>query len=174
MQNLKLRIYPDPVLRKPGEPIEAFDDELREFADGMVELMHAERGIGLAAPQAGVSTRLIVALQMDDPDDTRAEPLVLVNPRILEASGEIWSYEEGCLSIPGINAAVRRPFHVEVEYQDLEGNVLRVMADGMFSRILQHEIDHLDGRLFIDYLSSAQKSLIKSKLRELSEDHKTT
>ena len=170
MEELKLRYYPDPILREETEPIETFDDELRVFAVAMVETMVRERGIGLAAPQVGVKKRLVVMLQMKDTEDDDAEPLVLVNPKVTTTSGELWSFEEGCLSLPGINAAVLRQSHVEVEYQDLDGNVQRLSADGMLARILLHEIDHLRGKLFIDYLSSAQKSLIKTKLKALAQD----
>jgi peptide deformylase len=165
--NLEVKICGDPVLRKIATPIETFDAELREFAESMVETMQVERGIGLAAPQVNVSDRLIVALQMKDVDDSDARPLVLVNPEVIHTSKETWSYEEGCLSIPGINASVVRPRDVEVKYQDLDGRDQIVSGSGIFARILLHEIDHLDGKLFIDYLSSAQKSLIKSKLKEL-------
>lgn len=166
---LKLRYYPDPILRKVAEPVDTFDAELEELARSMVETMHRERGIGLAAPQVGVGRRLIVALQMKDPDDTEVEALVLVNPRLISTSGELWTLEEGCLSIPGVNAQVIRPVQAEVEYRDLAGKTHRVTASGMFARILQHEIDHLNGKLFIDYLSTAQKSLIRPKLKSLAE-----
>ena len=170
MEELKLRYYPDPILREETEPIDSFDDELRVLAGAMVEKMIRERGIGLAAPQVGVKKRLSVILQMKDAEDADAEPLVLVNPKVTTTSGELWSFEEGCLSIPGINAAVLRPTHAEVEYQDLDGNAQHISADGMLARILLHEVDHLYGKLFIDYLSSAQKSLIKTKLKALAQD----
>ena len=140
----------------------------------MVDTMYGEKGIGLAAPQVGVSKRLIVALRMRDPDDDEAEPLVLVNPRAVSTTGELWSYEEGCLSIPDVKGQVRRATGVEVEYQDVDGAERRISATGMFARILLHEIDHLDGRLFIDYLSTAQKSIVKARLKELSEDWKSS
>lgn len=171
MEPLKLRIYPDPVLREHSEKVDTFDDELRELAEAMIDAMRREAGIGLAAPQVGYGKRLIIALQMKDPDDNHAEPLVLVNPRVLSASSELWSYEEGCLSIPGINASILRPVTVEIEYQDLDGKKHRISEEGMFARILQHEIDHINGKLFIDYLSSAQKSLVKSQLKKLIEDN---
>jgi peptide deformylase len=171
MEPLRLRIYPDPILRQTAEDVVTFDDELRELAEAMTDTMHREAGIGLAGPQIGRSIRLIVALGMKDVDDTEATPQVFVNPRVLSASSELWSYEEGCLSIPGISAAVLRPVTVEIEYQDLSGEKHRMVVEGMFARIVQHEIDHLHGRLFIDYLSSAQKSLIKTKLRKLADSH---
>ncbi|MFH1755781.1 MAG: peptide deformylase, partial [Candidatus Latescibacterota bacterium] len=97
-------------------------------------------------------------------------PLVLVNPKVMRVSNEMWSYDEGCLSLPGISAEVMRPNGVDVEYQDLAGQCRSISASGILGRILLHEIDHLDGILFIDYLSSAQKSLIKSKLKELTQN----
>lgn len=170
MEKLTLRIYPDPILRQEGEKIHVFDAELRELASAMIETMERERGIGLAAPQIGLSKRLIVALQMRDADDTGAEALVLVNPTVVESSSDTWSHEEGCLSIPGINAPVIRSRRVEVEFQDLDGKLHRLHAEDMFARILLHEIDHINGRLFIDYLSTANKSLIKSKLKQLAQE----
>ena len=168
--DLTLRIYPDPILRKTTAPITEFDDALREFADAMVDAMYEERGIGLAAPQMGVGKRLIVVLQMETSDDDKAEPLVLVNPRVVATGGELWSFEEGCLSIPGITAPVLRSRSVTVEYQDVDGEKHKLTTTAMLGRILLHEIDHLDGRLFIDYLSDAQKSLVKSQLKKLTED----
>ena len=167
MADLGIRIYGDPILRQVASPVARFASELRQLADAMVEIMYEERGIGLAAPQVGVSKRMIVVLQMEDVDDTEASPLVLVNPSVISTSNEAWEFEEGCLSIPGINAPVVRAKEVEVEYQDLDGQNHRIKDDGFFGRILLHEIDHLNGKLFIDYLSSAQKSLIKTKLKAL-------
>jgi peptide deformylase len=169
MKSLEMRYYGDAILRKVAEPVTVFDDKLRELAEGMIETMREERGVGLAAPQVGESVRLIIALRMEDSDDVNVPAEVLVNPKVVFKSKETWSYEEGCLCIPGVSGQVIRPTEVEVEYQDLEGKAHRVKTDRFFGRILQHEIDHLDGVLFIDYLSSAQKSLLKSKLKEISE-----
>ncbi|MBI4720046.1 MAG: peptide deformylase [Chitinivibrionia bacterium] len=169
MDTLDLRIYGDPVLRKKAARIELFDEKLKEFAAAMIRTMIAERGIGLAAPQVGISKRLIIALGMRDLDDASAPPLVLANPVATDRSSETWSYEEGCLSVPGISAAVIRPNEVSVAYQDLAGEERTISAEGIFARILLHEIDHLDGTLFIDHLSSANKSLAKSKLKRLDQ-----
>jgi peptide deformylase len=169
MNRLDMRYYGDTILRKVAEPVRDFDDKLRELAEAMVETMHRERGVGLAAPQVGESIRLITALRMEDSDDAKASAEVLVNPKVVFISKETWSYEEGCLCMPGVSGEVIRPVEVEVEYQDLEGKARRVRSDRFFGRILLHEIDHLNGVLFIDYFSSAQKSLIKSKLKEISE-----
>lgn len=169
MTDLTLKCYGDSVLRQVAEPVDTFDDELREFADSMIQTMKRERGIGLAAPQVGVSKRVIVALRMHDTVDTEVPAVVLVNPKVVAKSKETWPFEEGCLSIPGVAASVTRSREIEVEYQDLDGKTHRVRDGDMFGRILLHEIDHLDGVLFIDYLSSAQKSLIKPKLKKISQ-----
>jgi len=165
---LKLRYYGDPVLRERATVIETFDDELRELAEAMVETMFRERGIGLAAPQVGLSRRLIVALQMSEVEDEDAEPVALVNPEVVERSSDTWIYEEGCLSIPEVTGDVTRPETITVRYQDLDGHTMMVTTSGMFARILLHEVDHLNGRLFIDYLSTANKSLIKPRLKEIA------
>jgi len=165
---LKLRYYGDPVLRERAGTVETFDGALRELAEAMVDTMFRERGIGLAAPQVGLSKRLIVALQMSDIEDETAEPVALVNPEVVERSSDTWVYEEGCLSIPEVTGDVTRPETVTVRYQDLEGQEMVVTTEGMFARILLHEIDHLNGRLFIDYLSAASKSLIKPRLKEIA------
>jgi len=170
MKQLDVKTYGEPILRGSATRVDRFDEELANLAQGMIETMIAERGIGLAAPQVGVGKRLVIALQMKDIDDSGASPLVLVNPEITAVSKETWSYEEGCLSLPGISGDVIRPSEIDVTYQDLDGTKRQLTADGMFGRILQHEIDHLDGKLFIDYLSSANKSLAKSKLKQLTQN----
>lgn len=166
--NLELRYYGDPVLREICAPVEQFDAQLAEVAESMADTMFRERGIGLAAPQVGLTKRLIVALQMKDVDDVDADPLALVNPEVLERSRSTWEYEEGCLSIPGVVGRLIRSEEVVVRYQDLEGKEHTINASGMFARVLLHEIDHLNGRLFVDYLSSAQKSLIKPELKRIA------
>ncbi len=157
------------MLRERARAVDAFDSTLEEFARAMMETMERERGIGLAAPQVGESVRLLVALRMADPDDDAAEPIVVVNPVVLERSKETWELDEGCLSIPGVTAPVIRSERIRIEYQDTGGTMHTLDAEGMFARVLLHEIDHLDGRLFIDYLSPANKSLIRPRLREIAE-----
>lgn len=168
---LKLRYYGDPILREVCDPVEVFDDNLREEAQAMIDTMCRERGIGLAAPQVGMTKRLIIALQMKDTNDVDAEPLPLVNPEVLERSRPTWEYEEGCLSIPGVLGKVERSVDAVVRYQDLDGVEHTITASGMFARILLHEIDHLHGRLFVDYLSSAQKSLVKPELKRIAANY---
>lgn len=168
---MKLRLYSDPILRDDAADVEVFDENLAREAETMAETMIRERGIGLAAPQVGMSKKLIVVLQMKDPEDNDAEPLALVNPEITERSKDTWELDEGCLSVPGIVGKVTRPQQITVRYQDLEGNEKTIDASGMFARVIQHEYDHLHGRLFIDYLSSAQKSLIKPKLKSIAAEY---
>lgn len=170
MEQLDIKVYGEPILRNVASPVEQFDEELANLARAMIDTMIAERGIGLAAPQVGVGKRLIVARQMNDIDDSDAPPLILVNPLITAVSKETWSCEEGCLSLPGIAGEVIRPKEIELTFQELDGTARQLTAGGMFARVLQHEIDHLDGKLFIDYLSSANKSLAKSKLKQLSQN----
>jgi peptide deformylase len=169
----KLRYYGDPILREVCQPVTEFDDRLAEEAKEMIETMHRERGIGLAAPQVGMSKRLIVVVRMKDTEDVDAEAFALVNPEIIEKSKQTWEYEEGCLCIPGVVGKVVRPEDVVVRYQDLEGNELTIDANGMLARVLQHEIDHLNGRLFVDYFSMAQKSLVKPQLKRIAEEYST-
>jgi peptide deformylase len=166
---LRLRYYGDSILRERVPAVESFDDTLAEEAAAMVETMHRERGIGLAGPQVGLRKRVIVALMMKDVEDTEAEALVLVNPEILERSHDTWVLEEGCLSIPGVNGEVTRATRVSVRYQSVDGAEHELESEGMFARILLHEIDHLNGRLFIDYFSPAKKSLIKPRLKAIAD-----
>lgn len=169
MGSLEIRIYGDEILRRKSEDVEEFDDRLGELAEKMVETMIVEGGVGLAAPQVGVSRRLVVV----NPDPQNPDTLLaIVNPRILSRSDETDSLEEGCLSVPGIRGKVERPVEIEVEYKDPRGEKHRVRTDGLVSRIIQHEIDHLDGVLFVDHLSFGRKTLVKGKLRDLSRQGK--
>jgi len=152
---------PDPVLRKQAKPIERVDDELRRLMDDMLATMYDAPGIGLAAPQIGNSRRLIVM----DPakDDAPKTPVIMVNPEILERSAEMRLHEEGCLSIPDITAEIERPGKTRVSYIDREGKKQEVALEGIWSTIVQHEIDHLNGILFIDYLSRLKRDMIVKK-----------
>jgi peptide deformylase len=170
---LTLRYYGDPILREKCTSVDVFDDRLAEEAQAMIETMYREHGIGLAAPQVGMTKQLIVVVQMKDADDVNAEPLALVNPEVVEKSKTMWELEEGCLCLPGIAGKVERPEEAVVRYRDVEGNEHTLHAKGMFARVLLHEIDHLHGRLFIDYFSSAQKSLVKPELKRIVENYST-
>ena len=169
MRSLGLRIYGDDVLRAEAEDVEEFGEELEKFVREMVETMVVEEGVGLAAPQVGVSRRIAVV----NPDPMNPDMLItLINPRILSCGGETECIEEGCLSVPGVRGKVERPIEIEVEFQDTSGEKHCIRVDGLVSRIMQHEIDHLDGVLFTDRLSFGRKTLVKGRLRELARQGK--
>jgi peptide deformylase len=162
----RVRVYGDPVLRKQAEPIEDIDGSLRKLVDDMFETMWHDQGVGLAAPQVGRS----IALAVIDPRplQNNTEPLVLLNPRIIEQRGES-SFEEGCLSIPELRHDVIRSEFVVVEGTDMEGKLVRIETGGILARILQHEIDHLHGTLFIDRLSTTQRQMLQARLEAIAE-----
>lgn len=152
---------PDPVLRKEAQAIERVDDDLRRLMDDMLATMYDAPGVGLAAPQIGISRRLIV---MDAArDDEERDPLVMVNPEILDLSDEMRVHEEGCLSIPEVTAEVERPAEIRVAFLDRAGKPQEVDLEGIWATIVQHEIDHLNGVLFIDYLSRLKRDMIVKK-----------
>ncbi len=163
----KIRIYGDPVLRKKAEPVEEFDAELREFAERMVEAMFDNFGIGLAAPQVGVSKRIIVI----DKSFGEAENdfMVLFNPEILETWGET-TMQEGCLSVPGVYEDLTRPERILARYRDVDGAMLKIDADGLLARAIQHEIDHLNGVLFVDRLGTVKRQLLAKTLGEMAKE----
>jgi len=165
-----LTLYPAAVLRKVADPVEAFDQELRDFVAAMFATMRASKGVGLAAPQVGVKKRVLVLNPTGDTDPE--QDLVLINPTIVSRDGEKDSMEEGCLSFPGIYASVTRPERCTVEAQDLDGNPIRAEYDGFVSRIIQHEYDHLEGVLLVDRMSSADKLRNKGALEDLVERHR--
>lgn len=162
---LRIHTYGEAVLRRKAKPVVSFDDELRRLAADMCETMGAAEGVGLAAPQVGQSVRCVVI----DASGGEGPPLVLLNPEIVEFSHETEELEEGCLSIPEIRLTVARPVRVSVKASDLNGAECRLEdAEGIFSRALQHEIDHLDGVLFVDRVSPLQRELVSSKLKKLA------
>lgn len=162
---MEVLVYPDPVLRRGGKPVTSFGPELKELADRMFEAMYVEGGVGLAAPQVGIEQKLLVLNPAGDRRD-RAGERVLCNPRIARKKGREFG-EEGCLSFPGIHAEVERWVDVTVAYQDLEGQEQTLKCDGWLARIVQHEIDHLDGVFFVDRLTAAEKLRVKAQLLEL-------
>jgi peptide deformylase len=162
-------IHPDPRLKKVCAEIPDVSDDLRRLADDMLETMYAAPGIGLAAPQIGVLDRLIV-LDCVKAEEEEARPLVMFNPRVVAASEERNIYEEGCLSIPDQYADVERPKVVDVEWMDRDGNPQRETFDGLWATCVQHEIDHLDGKLFIDYLKPLRRQMITRKMVKLKKD----
>ena len=162
-------IHPDPRLRKVCDPVADLGDDLRSLADDMLETMYDAPGIGLAAPQVGVTERLIV-LDCVKEEGAPPRPLVMFNPAVVAASDETGSYEEGCLSIPEQFAEVRRPAEVDVTWIDRDGRACRETFGGLWAVCVQHEIDHLNGKLFIDYLSPLKRQLITRKMQKLKRD----
>ena len=164
-----LEIYetPDPVLRQISSPVEEVTDELRKLIDDMFDTMYAAPGIGLAAIQVGVPKRLLV-IDLQEPEEEDGEPvrdpLVFINPEILETSETTKPYNEGCLSLPEQYAEVLRPDRVRARWLDRDGNAHEEWIDGLLAVCLQHEIDHLDGILFIDHLSRLKRDMIMKKL----------
>jgi len=145
---LSIRTYPDKILRKKAEPVLKVDDGVRVLACDMIETMHSAKGVGLAASQVGISKRIIAIEALEK----NKEPLVLVNPKILKKKGHS-SFCEGCLSVPDASSDVTRPEWVAVEALNLEGKLIKIETGGILARVIQHEVDHLDGVLFIDRIS---------------------
>ncbi len=160
MSVLKLQKYGSPILREKALPVNNIDGDVRELVDNMIETMYAEGGVGLAAPQVGVSKRIIVI------DTEEKGVIVLINPVIIKREGET-KEEEGCLSVPGIYSPVRRSSSITVEAIDLDEKKVRITQEGFLAIALQHEIDHLDGYLFIDRLNPAKRLMIKEQLKEI-------
>jgi peptide deformylase len=169
MADLKISRYGSDVLRKVAEPIEEITDEIRQLARDMLEKMYDSDGVGIAAPQIGVSKRIIIVDV--DPYDPSKNPIALINPEIVDRQGQE-SAEEGCLSVPDIRGEVKRAERVTVEGLDLDGKKLRIEATELLARALQHEIDHLNGVLFIDHLSRLKHRLIKKQLQDIEKETK--
>ncbi len=163
-----LVILPDPVLRQVSKPVERVDDALRKLADDMLETMYEAPGIGLAAIQIGEPLRLLV-IDLAKEGEPPA-PHVFINPQVLESAEQRSVYEEGCLSIPDYYAEVERPASVRVQYIDRDGRQQEIMAEGLMATCLQHEIDHLNGVLFIDYISKLKRDMVMKKFRKLAKD----
>ena len=159
MTKLRILEFPDPRLRKKAAPVEAVDDDLRALIDNMFETMYEAPGIGLAATQVDVHRRFLVA----DVSNDQTEPYALINPRILEKDGVIVT-DEGCLSVPGFYEAVERAEHIRVCFLNRDGEEVEMEAEGMLAVCIQHEVDHLDGKLFVDYLSEAKRQQIRKRL----------
>jgi peptide deformylase len=161
----RLRIYPDPVLRARAVPVARFDDGLREFVRRMFEVMYEHRGIGLAAPQVGVSERIFV-VNLSGEADRPEEERVFVNPELRSPAGEA-TEEEGCLSLPEIRLDVARPERISVAAHDAAGDRFELEAEGLLARCIQHEFDHLDGILFIARVPVTRRLMVKRQLKEL-------
>lgn len=169
--------YGDPILRKVTKPVEKDEMDLKKLADDMFETMYEASGVGLAAPQIGLNIRIFVVdgtpMNEGEEEDDKDPSLegfkkVFINPKILEEDGEEWSFEEGCLSIPGIRGEVFRLEKVKIQYRDLDWNEQVEEYEGTAARIIQHEYDHLQGKLFTDYLPALRKQLLKRKLSDIA------
>ncbi len=161
MAKLKILEFPDPRLRKKAAPVETVDDELRTLIDDMFETMYDAPGIGLAATQVDVHKRLLVT----DVSPDKSEPYTLINPVIVEKDG-VTVTDEGCLSVPGYYEEVERAGHIRVRFLDRDGQEREMEAEGLLAVCIQHEMDHLEGKLFVDYLSEAKRQRIRKKLEK--------
>ena len=162
-------LHPDPRLKKVATPIDDISDDLRNLADEMLETMYAAPGIGLAAPQIGILQRLVV-LDCVKADEETPRPLVMFNPEIVASSDETNVYEEGCLSLPEQFADVTRPAEVEVKWLDKNGDEQQEVFTGLWATCAQHEIDHLNGKLFIDYLKPLKRQMITRKMVKMKRE----
>ena len=162
MSILQILEFPDPRLRKIAEPVTVFDEKLKVLIEAMLETMYAAEGIGLAATQVNVHRRLLVI----DVSENRDAPQIFVNPTCEILEGELSEYDEGCLSVPGFYETVSRPSAVKITAQDAKGEKFELPAEGILATCIQHEIDHLDGKLFVDYLSTLKRQRIRSKLEK--------
>jgi len=162
-------IHPDPRLKKLCAPVADLSDGLRQLADDMLETMYGAPGIGLAAPQVGVLSRLIV-MDCIKGENAAPRPMAMFNPEVMAASDETNTHEEGCLSIPEQYAEVTRPGIVDVRWIDRDGNARHETFDGLWATCVQHEIDHLNGKLFIDYLGPMKRQLITRRMQKLKRD----
>ncbi len=164
----KILLHPDPRLKKACEPVADINAELRKLADDMLETMYDAPGVGLAAPQVGKVMRLFV---MDfSGKEAKPDPRVLFNPRLTWVSETMNTYEEGCLSIPDIYEDVTRPEQVRMVYQNIDGKEIEEEFEGLGATCAQHELDHLDGKLFIDYLSAIKRGMISKKMKKLKKE----
>jgi peptide deformylase len=183
MKVLPLVIAPDPLLKKISQPVEKVDDALRAFMDDMLQTMYAENGLGLAAVQVGVLKRILI-MDVDYIVDDHAHrhhdhhgcsgvhvkntnPLFLVNPEIIESSKDLSVYNEGCLSFPNARAEVERPAEVTVKFLDYQGKEQKMHMDGILATCVQHEIDHLNGVVFVDHISKLKREMIINKMRKI-------
>jgi peptide deformylase len=162
-------MYGDPILRQKAKEIEKGTD-LKQLIEDMYETMHAANGIGLAAPQIGRGIRLFIVdgTQLDEEDQMLDFKKAFINPVILDELGDPWEFEEGCLSIPNIREKVKRKSDLTIKYYDENWNLIKEEYDGMKARIIQHEYDHIEGKLFVDYLTPLKRKLLKGKLTDIS------
>lgn len=167
MAILPIRVYPDPVLRKLAQPVTVIDSTLRQLAADMVETMQDAEGVGLAAPQVGESIRMVIV----DFNPEEGDPRVLINPVITKRSGKKELRREGCLSFPGLHTPIKRSPVVVCEAQNLDGEIVEYRAEGLAARAIQHELDHLDGLLFVDKAGPSDKQSIQPELEEMEDSY---
>ncbi len=171
MTVMKVYEYPHPILKQKAEKVEKVDDNLRRLLDDMLETMYQAVGVGLAAPQVGISKRIVVIdAERDDEGNKPGNPLYLINPEIIEKSEEKVCGEEGCLSVPEQRAEVERFAWVKVRYLDYNGEPREMLADDFLAIVVQHELDHLDGILYIDRISRLKRSMLLKKLQKMREE----
>ena len=168
MAKRSIILLPDPVLRRVADPVTAVDAEVRQLADDMLETMYAAPGLGLAAPQVGISRRVVV-IDVSEKDDEK-HPFVMINPEIVRRSETLNVHEEGCLSIPDVRVEIERPAEVVVKFLDRDGKVQEVQADDLFATCIQHEIDHLDGKMLIDYMSRLKRDMVVRRFKKLARE----
>ncbi len=162
MAQLQILEFPDPRLRKVASPVTVFDEKLEVLIDDMFETMYEAQGIGLAATQVNVHQRLLVI----DISETKDSPQTFINPSFEVIEEDLSEYDEGCLSVPGFYETVSRPSIIQVTAQDKKGEEFQLEAEGLLSTCIQHEIDHLDGKLFVDYISALKRQRIRKKLEK--------
>jgi peptide deformylase len=175
---LPIHLFGDDVLRQPARDVEKITPEVEQLIQDMIDTMHGASGIGLAAPQVGRSEKIFVAdlrpmeeVAEEEEIEVPEEPMVFINPRIIEEGDEEVDFEEGCLSIPELREVVSRPDRIRIAYRDRNFEEQEMEAHGILSRVIQHEFDHLEGILFVDRLGPLKKRLLKRRLREISEGH---
>lgn len=164
MSKLPIITIPDPILRMQSVPVERVDDDVRRLIDDMLETMYAAPGVGLAAVQVAVPRRLLV-LDVSEKDEER-NPVAMINPEIVKLGDTLRPYEEGCLSIPDVHVEIERPSTATVKYIDRDGKPQLVEADGLLATVIQHEMDHLDGRMIIDYLSRLKRDMVVRRFKK--------
>lgn len=168
MAKLSIITLPDPLLRKVSTPVERVDEELRKLADAMLETMYAAPGVGLAAVQVGKPIRMLVLDTAKD--EAPPQPLMLVNPQIVSLGSEMREHEEGCLSVPDVRIDIERPSSLVVRYIDRDGKPQEMAAEGLLATVIQHEVDHLNGKLIIDFLSRLKRDIIVRKFKKLAKE----
>ena len=162
MAQLEILTFPDPRLRTIAVPVKTVDDRVRKIVADMRETMYAAPGVGLAATQVDIHEQIIVI----DVSEDQSQPMVFINPSIQILDNETNTYDEGCLSVPGFYETVERPLHIKVTALDAEGKSFSIVPDGLLAVCIQHEMDHLNGKLFVDYLSNLKRNRIRSKLQK--------